>query len=111
VRNKCDRAFSRHIPLNTKYRPNGIVSLKASGNNGIECISLSYPYGSRLDLPDHFRNSCPSYRQPVTEVAYPGNYVTRIKYWRPGRIPSYVKRDFANPDTMEVDSLIVSSYR
>lgn len=80
IRSRKERAFSSYIPFNTRYRPAGIVSLKAPGNNdGIEYIELRPPYTSRLDLPDRLRKTCSPYRPLVFDVAYPGDYVVQIK--------------------------------
>ena len=70
--------LTKHLPINTKYRPKGIVKLESLKNSpGVTYYEINPAYTSKLSLSSEFYAKC-IYAKPPLSVNYPGDFVVSL---------------------------------
>src|SRR5688572_23174300 len=102
VKRRFYNFLSRNVPVNTKYRPKGIVQLESIKNSeGVTYYEIDPAYTSKLSMPAKFFADCSTYNKPTLSVNYPGDFVVSLTN---GRIYNI---DPANIAVMSGDNLLI----
>jgi capsular polysaccharide biosynthesis protein len=84
--NKALRALSKLVPINTQYKPVGIINVSRSTKpDSVEYIEIKPPYTLDLDLTPQFIADCSPFIKPIISAQFPGDFVLGI---RDGRVYS-----------------------
>ena len=94
--------LSTRLPLNTKYRPKGIIQLESLKNRpGVSYHEINPAYTSKLSLPSKFFEECSVYIKPTLLAKFPGDFVVSLTN---GRI---YNTHYANIAIMSGDNFLI----
>jgi capsular polysaccharide biosynthesis protein len=104
IKNKILNMISAYVPINTKYKPKGVVSWENLRNNqSVDYYEINPPYTSSLTLSSKFVEDCSSYNKPVQSIESPGDFVIGISQ---GRIYNV---DAANIAIISQDNFVIDA--
>jgi hypothetical protein len=102
VRLRLYNFLKTRLPINTKYRPKGIVQLESIKNSrGVSYYEINPAYTSKLSLPSKFFEECSAYNKPTLLANFPGDFVVSLTN---GRI---YKIDLGNIAVMSGDNFLI----
>lgn len=105
IKNKLLNTISAYVPINTKYKPKGVLSWDNLKNDqSVDYYEINPPYTSSLTLSSKFVEDCSSYNKPVKSIDHPGDFVIRISQ---GRIYNVDAGDIAiiSQDNFVIDAV------
>jgi hypothetical protein len=80
VFNKALRVLAKVVPINSQYRPVGIIDVeKSKKNNSVDYIEIAPPYTLNLDLTPDFIRDCSSFMKPVMSAQFPGDFILGLR--------------------------------